>query len=235
VSAFVELPRHDPEALRRVIAGRRHYVGGPIGTTPFASVTTVLSATSGIDDSWAFRAWRSKHEAIQPGLADLARDVAADRGTKLHAEVTESLVTRRMPAAPDVWLRSMLPILRQWMAVARVALADGAVWHAMDRVAGTVDFVLWIGGGLWLIDVKTSAKPWDHARIRLALAQLGAYAECLRWTYDVELAGVGFVVALPDAEAQVRLSGPKSFSVEDAVTAWHERRQQYREQEGRRA
>lgn len=233
MTAFSELPRHDPAALRRVIDGRRHYVGGDIGSVPFASVTAVLSATSGMELSWGFRQWKAKNEAIAPGLSDLARDVAADRGNKLDVEVKDILLGKPWPAEPDVWLQSMTPVLRQWKAIARLALADGAVWNSIDRIAGTLDLVLWIAGGFWIIDIKTSEKPWTPERIAIALAQLGAYAECLRWTYDVEVAGVGFVVALSDREAQVRLSGPKSFTVEDAVAAWHERRQQYREQQRR--
>jgi hypothetical protein len=219
------LVRHDPEQLRVSIDDARHYVGGEIGSVPYVSVTTVLARTSDMESSYAFKTWRRNLEAIEPGLADLARDVAAARGSKLDAEMTQHLIARTLPGPDaDVWLRSVAPVLAQWRTLATVGLAQGCVWHGIDRVAGTVDFVLRIAGGWWLFDAKTSLRPWDQARIAIARAQLGAYAECFRWTYDEEIAGCGFVVALADQPAQVRLVPP-----DEAVAAWHERRALYRE------
>jgi len=220
------LERHDPETMRCEIGGERHYVVD--GSPPYVSVTTVLAATSGMESSWAFRRWRDGLEAIEPGLADTVRDVAAARGTKLHAEATEAIVNREAPSPEDsdVWLLSMLPLLRQWSAVATLELADGAVWHGFDRVAGTLDLLLRIAGGLWLWDLKTAAKPYGQDRIDEKAAQLGAYAECLRWTYDVDVAGCGFAIALPDRPAQVAIVNTRR-----AVESWHGRRTQYREQQ----
>lgn len=219
----VMLERHDPESLRVEVDGRRHYRCPALGGAQVASVTSVLAATSDIESSWGFRRWRDNLEAIEPGLSDAARDIAAERGTRVHDDTTRCLTTGAAVDDSDPWMASLAPTIRQWRAIATLALADGAVWHGFDRVAGTVDFVLRIAGGWWLFDLKTSAKPWPQSKIGQAIAQLGGYSTCLEWTYDLELSGCGLLVALPDAPAQVVLSGPRSFSVADARAAWSDR------------
>lgn len=221
------MQRHDPAGLRCEIDGVRHYVGGPIGPRPLVSVTSVLAATSDIELSWGYRMWRAQHEAVAPGLAADALAVAAARGSKLDREVREALTSGREPPPGDVWLESMRPLLRQFRSVARLVLADAVVWSLADGVAGTIDLLLSIAGQLWLLDVKTSAKPWTQDRIALALAQLGGYARCIEWTYDRKIHGCGFAVALPDQQAQVSISSPRSFTVAEAVSAWDARLERY--------
>jgi hypothetical protein len=211
--------RHDPATMRVEIDGARHYVVPALGYDPVPSITTVISGAPTRDEDWALRAWQRKMERIEPGLADVARDVAAERGERLHASTTEALVEQRWSEQPDGWEASLRPTLQQWAAIAEVVLVDAAVWHGgFFRVAGTLDFLLRIAGGLWVWDLKTSVNPRPRAQLQRGLAQLGGYIECLGWTYDVEIAGCGLLVALPDRPAQVEV-----FPVADAIAAWDSR------------
>ena len=197
------------------------------------SVTTFLEAWP---KGAAYHEWLKKHGAD----ADEIRDEAGRRGSTVH-NLTEQLdfgaeVRMCGEDGSPRYKMSEWAMLERYVDF-RKAHAPRIIDIETNLVdselgyAGTLDRVMELKDDVWIIDIKTSEKPWTPERIAIALAQLGAYAECTRWTYDVEVAGVGFVVALPDREAQVRLSGPKSFTVEDAVAAWHERRQQYREQQ----
>lgn len=218
------LQRHEPDPMRVDVDGARHYrIPDRAGLVP--SVTTVLAHTWG-EETWGMKVWRDRLEALQPGLSVLARDVAAARGDRLHARMTRVLVERCMPEraelAGDGWLRSLEPVMRQWLVIAEVMLAEGMVWHGFDGYAGTLDFMLkMLGPRLW--DLKSHLSERTREQLSRGVAQLGGYVEAFRWTYDMDVRGCGLLVALPDRPAQVVIVKPQ-----EAVEAWARRFESYR-------
>lgn len=217
------LQRHDPDGMRVDVGGHRHY-RIPDHDRPVPSVTTVLAQTLGSDDGWAFKVWRDRLEHAQEGASEIARDVAAARGTRLHAYATDVLTGARKLAGPerDAWQSSIDPLLRQWQALAQLELADGAVWHGFDLYGGTVDFVLQLAG-LRVFDLKTAAKPRTRQQLERGIAQLGGYIEAIRWVYCRDCRGAGLAVALPDRPAQVVDVKPA-----EAVELWTERLRRFK-------
>ena len=65
-------------SMRTLIGGKRHY---DIREEKLPSVTTILSACQSEEKRASLEAWRQR---LGPKTADIARDLAAERGTAMH-------------------------------------------------------------------------------------------------------------------------------------------------------
>ena len=67
-----------PRSMRTLVGGKRHY---DIREEKLPSVTTILSACQSDEKKASLEAWRQR---LGPKTADIARDLAAERGTAMH-------------------------------------------------------------------------------------------------------------------------------------------------------
>ena len=67
-----------PRSMRTLVGGKRHY---DIREEKLPSVTTILSACQSDEKRASLEAWRQR---LGPKTADIARDLAAERGTAMH-------------------------------------------------------------------------------------------------------------------------------------------------------
>ena len=67
-----------PRSMRTLVGGKRHY---DIREEKLPSVTTILSACQSPEKKASLEAWRQR---LGPKTADIARDLAAERGTAMH-------------------------------------------------------------------------------------------------------------------------------------------------------
>ena len=67
-----------PRSMRTLVGGKRHY---DIREEKLPSVTTILSSCQSPEKKASLEAWRQR---LGPKTADIARDLAAERGTAMH-------------------------------------------------------------------------------------------------------------------------------------------------------
>lgn len=195
VSRSLDLVRH-----RTARSLRTRCYDTPAG--PLPSVTTILSRTA---DKPGLHAWRRR-----VGAAEAARVTkeAADRGTRLHADVEGVLLRGEMPQDITPWLASLVPFLGRVQAA---HLVEGMVWHPLGY-AGCLDLLATVDGELAIVDWKTASRPKLAEWTEDYQLQVAAYCAAASSVYGLRVRRGWVAIALEDQEAQV---------VEvDAVAAW---------------
>lgn len=199
--------RHDPEPMRELVDGLRHYAVPGVGLLP--SVTTVLAATGG--RAWGLERWR---ESLGAKAADAVTQIAADRGHALHWQIEAYLREGRAPAERSTWWRSVESTVEMFATCGRLLLCEGAVWDEEAQAAGTLDMTAELHDMLYLLDWTSAAEPKDRASLERKGVQLAGYADLCHTTYgrrpDVAL----IVVAIPEQPAQVRRVNLQTAGVE---------------------
>ncbi len=146
----------------------------------FPSVTTILRATA---DRRGLDFWRRKvgHE-----YAEAVKRAAAERGSKLHLEIEDSLFLGDLPRHPSPWLESLRPQVLQCMN-AKDRVTEQGVYSKKHEYAGTLDTLAELDGRIVLWDWKTylpsdeakraDPKPKKPAHLEDYLLQTRAYAK----------------------------------------------------------
>ena len=209
--------RVDPEPLLRDVDGRRFYAVPDLGLVP--SVTTVIRETLG--KQWALDRWRAD---LGPEAADLVTEAARERGRQLHRKVERYLVHHEAPSDLDVWWQSIASLVDHLRRYSEPVLVEGAVWHPLDRYAGTPDEVVRMCGVLSVWDWKTSAEPVPRDRLMLYAEQLAAYVDAIAMQYAERPREAVVVVALPNRQPQVH-----TVDLLAASARWRGRLEQWRE------
>lgn len=215
MSARIDTPwvRLDPETLWTERDGRRFYrLPGDPHDRVLPAVSTVLEET--IPNRFALDAWE---RSLGAQNAEIVRQVAIERGRKLHAKIKGLLLDHVEPQR-DVWWDSIENTVRHLASAGRTLLCEGAVLNLRGGYAGTPDDVVAIAGRLYVVDWKTAAEPRGEQILDEYEAQLGGYVDGIEAHYGVRPTHGLIVVALPDRRAQVH-----SVPVDRAVTLWRDR------------
>jgi genome maintenance exonuclease 1 len=127
---------------------------------------------------------RAHHKAAQK---------AAGRGTDFHAWAEAYLKGLNPPLPEEEPARGMAQSLSSWWEEngGELLRSEEAVFHPEHRYAGRVDLVTRLGGKLFVVDLKTSARAYPEHFL-----QVGGYALALR-SEGVEVEG-GLILALRD-------------------------------------
>ena len=161
-----------PKSTRSIVEGKRHY---DIREEKLPSVTTILSACQSDEKRASLEAWRQR---VGPKTADLAKDLAAERGTLMH---------RYLEAYIDgSGHKDMTPLGEQAEKMAKQIIESGLrdlgeVWgtevtlYYPGLYAGQTDVVGVFDGQLAIIDFKQTNKPKRREWITDYFEQLGAY------------------------------------------------------------
>ncbi|MFD8316194.1 hypothetical protein [Kitasatospora purpeofusca] len=205
---------------RQAVATERgRYYEDPSGGPPLISVTNVLdhSVNKPILIPWATKvvtnyvfeqlprittAARTGPEEIIKEIKkqpELAREAAADRGSRVHKRAEAHLLGQPTPVEEDTevlpYFRQFLKWVAEWdldpakdLVAAEVTVANRALGYA-----GTLDMLIQLPTGrtprtrrqLWLVDIKTSAtqpstRIWSEYPLQLAAYR---YAPTI-WTPD---------------------------------------------------
>lgn len=203
----------------RDVDGQRYYAVPELGLVP--SVSTVLRATA--PRAWALETWRAH---LGDETAELVTYIARERGKALHAKAEALLAHGVRPegAEADVWWESIRPIVEHLARVGDLVMVEGAVWHPLDRYAGTPDMLIRICGDLHLVDYKSSAEPLPPARIEEHAQQLAGYADATPWTYAERPTDAHLVVAIgPDENGDPRPGQCIRVDLDTATLQWRER------------
>lgn len=132
---------------------------------PYVRVSTISKI---VDDAEPLIRWAMK----QGAKAEAARDVAATRGTKLHAQIAEGLTTGNWPDEPTY------PIVafQDWAKEAEFQLitAELYVKSKVHGYAGTLDLLGEVRGQRTVIDLKTGRAVYPGHR-----AQVAAYVHAV--------------------------------------------------------
>lgn len=192
-----ELPRF--ELLRWDEDGERVY-GAPIGR--LRSVTTILSNTR---DNTELELWR---ESVGEERADFIRDLAAFRGTEMHASVERYLLEGTLPSFSFLhtpYWKSIFPFVE---TIDTPVLIEGAVWHP-DGYAGMLDCIAYLpedGEQPTLLDWKSANKPCNAAKLYEYGLQVAAYTAAANFVYSqhgLNIQQAKIVIAIPDTPCQV--------------------------------
>lgn len=208
----------------------------------YVSVTTVLSviAKPGLGPWYArkereyfeaamkqaLRAKRLKRDALLDRVqslvrgakaADRARDLAAARGTSIHAAIADYLQGRKVSLEPEH--KAAFDSWRQWWRAARFEplQVEQVVWSPRHGYAGTLDlYAVAPGGRLVVLDWKitTSVYP-EHYLQNIAYRE--AAVESRGWQSHQ-----GLIVRIPRDGAPVRVSGiPVEVTLKDFLAVLH--------------
>ena len=162
-----------PRSMRTLVGGKRHY---DIREEKLPSVTTILSACQSDEKKASLEAWRQR---LGPKTADIARDLAAERGTAMH---------RFLEAHIDgSGHKDLTPLGEQAEKMAHKIIESGLkdreeVWgqeatlYYPGLYAGATDDVGIYDGQPASMDFKQSNKPKRAEWIEDYKLQLVAYA-----------------------------------------------------------
>ena len=161
-----------PRSMRTLIGGKRHY---DIREEKLPSVTTILSACQSPEKKASLEAWRQR---LGPKTADIARDLAAERGTAMHKYLEHHI--------DGTGLKDLTPLGVQAETMANKIIESGLrdleeVWgqevtlYYPGLYAGATDVVGIYNGQPAIIDFKQSNKPKKIDYIQDYFLQLGAY------------------------------------------------------------
>lgn len=187
------------ELLRWDEEGERVY-GSPIGG--LRSVTTILANTR---DNTDIELWR---ESVGEEKADFIRDLAAFRGTAMHANIERYLLEGELPAFSFLhtpYWKSVFPFVQ---TVEAPVLIEGAVWHP-DGFAGTLDCIAYLpedGAQPTLLDWKSANKACNPVKLYEYSLQVAAYTAAANFVYaqhGLKIRQAKIVIAIPDAPFQV--------------------------------
>ena len=173
-----------PRSTRSIVEGKRHY---DIREEKLPSVTTILSACQSDEKRASLEAWRQR---VGPKTADLAKDLAAERGTLMH---------RYLEAYIDgSGHKDMTPLGEQAETMARQIIETGLrdleeVWgtevtlYYPGLYAGQTDVVGVYDGQPAIIDFKQTNKPKRREWITDYFEQLGAYCMAHNYVYGTKV------------------------------------------------
>ena len=173
-----------PRSTRSIVEGRRHY---DIREEKLPSVTTILSACQSDEKRASLEAWRQR---VGPKTADLAKDLAAERGTAMH---------RYLEAYIDgSGHKDLTPLGVQAETMANKIIESGLkdleeVWgqevtlYYPGLYAGATDVVGIYNGQPAIIDFKQSNKPKRREWIEDYFEQLGAYCMAHNYVYGTKI------------------------------------------------
>ena len=167
-----------------MVGGKRHY---DIREEKLPSVTTILSACQSDEKRASLEAWRQR---LGPKTADIARDLAAERGTAMH---------RFFVAHFDgSGHKDLTPLGVQAETMAHKIIESGLrdleeVWgqevtlYYPGLYAGATDVVGIFDGQPAIIDFKQSNKPKKREWIEDYFEQLGAYCMAHNYVYGTKI------------------------------------------------
>ena len=173
-----------PKSTRSIVEGKRHY---DIREEKLPSVTTILSACQSDEKRASLEAWRQR---VGPKTADLAKDLAAERGTLMH---------RYLEAYIDgSGHKDMTPLGEQAETMAKQIIETGLrdleeVWgtevtlYYPGLYAGQTDVVGVYDGQPAIIDFKQTNKPKRREWITDYFEQLGAYCMAHNYVYGTKV------------------------------------------------
>ena len=173
-----------PRSMRSLINNKRHY---EVGEEKLPSVTTILSACQSEEKRQSLEAWRQR---LGPKTADIARDLAAERGTAMH---------RFLEAHIDgSGHKDLTPLGVQAETMAKQIIESGLrdleeVWgqevtlYYPGLYAGATDVVGIYNGQPAIIDFKQSNKPKRREWIEDYFEQLGAYCMAHNYVYGTKI------------------------------------------------
>ena len=173
-----------PRSTRSIVEGKRHY---DISEEKLPSVTTILSACQSDEKRASLEAWRQR---VGPKTADLAKDLAAERGTLMH---------RYLEAYIDgSGHKDMTPLGEQAETMAKQIIETGLrdleeVWgtevtlYYPGLYAGQTDVVGVYDGQPAIIDFKQTNKPKRREWITDYFEQLGAYCMAHNYVYGTKV------------------------------------------------
>ena len=173
-----------PKSTRSIVEGKRHY---DIREEKLPSVTTILSACQSDEKRASLEAWRQR---VGPKTADLAKDLAAERGTLMH---------RYLEAYIDgSGHKDMTPLGEQAEKMAKQIIESGLrdlgeVWgtevtlYYPGLYAGQTDVVGVFDGQPAIIDFKQTNKPKRREWITDYFEQLGAYCMAHNYVYGTKI------------------------------------------------
>jgi|TARA_Y100000361_G_scaffold125979_1_gene119716 hypothetical protein len=173
-----------PRSTRSIVEGKRHY---DIREEKLPSVTTILSACQSDEKRASLEAWRQR---VGPKTADLAKDLAAERGTLMH---------RYLEAYIDgSGHKDMTPLGEQAETMAKQIIETGLrdleeVWgtevtlYYPGLYAGQTDVVGVYDGQPAIIDFKQTNKPKRREWITDYFEQLGAYCMAHNYVYGTKV------------------------------------------------
>jgi len=173
-----------PKSTRSIVEGKRHY---DIREEKLPSVTTILSACQSEEKRASLEAWRQR---VGPKTADLAKDLAAERGTLMH---------RYLEAYIDgSGHKDMTPLGEQAEKMAKQIIESGLrdlgeVWgtevtlYYPGLYAGQTDVVGVFDGQPAIIDFKQTNKPKRREWITDYFEQLGAYCMAHNHVYGTKI------------------------------------------------
>jgi hypothetical protein len=173
-----------PRSMRTLVGGKRHY---DIREEKLPSVTTILSACQSDEKRASLEAWRQR---LGPKTADIARDLAAERGTAMH---------RFLEAHIDgSGHKDLTPLGVQAETMAHKIIESGLrdleeVWgqevtlYYPGLYAGATDVVGIFDGQPAIIDFKQSNKPKRREWIFDYFEQLGAYCMAHNYVYGTKI------------------------------------------------
>lgn len=147
----------------------RHYET-PIGWRP--SVSTVLRDTQ---DRTRLDAWI---ERVGPDYAEEVKQVGADRGKALHAEIDDVMLFGEFPGRASPWLESLRPEIELALKTTN-RLSEAEVWSKKHGYAGTLDFLGDRDGRTILWEWKTYLPSGAVARAKPMLKKPQHYQDHL--------------------------------------------------------
>ena len=170
--------------MRTLVGGKRHY---DIREEKLPSVTTILSACQSEEKRASLEAWRQR---LGPKTADIARDLAAERGTAMH---------RYLEAYIDgSGHKDLTKLGVQAETMAKKVIESGLrdleeVWgqevtlYYPGLYAGATDVVGIYDGQPAIIDFKQSNKPKRREWNEDFFEQLGAYCMAHNYVYGTKI------------------------------------------------
>lgn len=173
--------------------------------TPEGERHSVTSVLDGTKDKQKLMEWR---EWVGEEKADMIRDLAAFRGTKLHEAVEEYLLSGKEPpfsfTLNSYWKSARLFLPR----VEHPVIMEAPVWHP-DGYAGTLDCIAYLDDDdaqPTLLDWKTADKVCKPPKIYEYSLQLAAYRAAANHVYrpqGLNIQRAVLVVALLDQAPQI--------------------------------
>lgn len=133
------------------------------------SVTTIL-AIRHKQKLWEWKLRVGKEESEKRATE------RADLGTRVHRACEDYVKSTAEPAIDDdvkPFFNGFLNWLDSLPEAPQDILSEEFVYSARHGYAGRVDMIIDLGGKLWIVDIKTGAKSWEHG------LQLAAYRQAL--------------------------------------------------------
>ena len=174
-----------PRSMRTLVGGKRHY---DIREEKLPSVTTILSACQSEEKRASLEAWRQR---LGPKTADIARDLAAERGTAMHryleAHIDGSGHKDLTPLGVNRQRLWHNKIIESGLRDLEEVWGQEVTLYYPGLYAGATDVVGIYNGQPAIIDFKQSNKPKRREWIEDYFEQLGAYCMAHNYVYGTKI------------------------------------------------